>query len=299
MFDLKTRKVIGEIPAIGGQQIMTCSPDDPAIVYYTHGGELLRFDAHHPDQALTSITTAADALGFTWINRQLIVFTRTGTLLRVDPVSKKKSAISCKLPAEPTDITSMALGPDGRIWTGGYLSGGNAAFDPDTGKSEQFRGLSQAEAITTVGSTIYFGLYPGARLSLYDTSKPWNSEAKNPRPFADLGPENQSRPMAMLGVDSLNKVFIGTVPEYGQLGGVLAVYDIEHDKLDVHHDIIAKQSIVSLAFDKGLIVGGSSIFGGLGQQPVEKEAKLFIWEPATNHKTFELVPISGTARSPA
>ena len=99
--------------------------------------------------------------------------------------------------------------------------------------------------------------------------------------------------MAMLGVEKLNKVFIGTIPEYGQLGGVLAVYDPTTDKLIVHHDVVPKQSICSLTFANDVIVGGTTISGGLGQKPEATEAKLFIWDPATDSKTFEIVPVPG------
>src|SRR5262249_43730248 len=121
----------------------------------------------------------------------------------------------------------------------------------------------------------------------YNTKAQWNPGANNPRRIADLGPENQSRPMAMLGVADLNQVFIGTIPEYGQLGGVLAVYDIGTGKTAVHHDVVPKQSICSLVYHKCLVIGGTTIFGGLGQKPETTEAKLFVWDPTSNSKTFE------------
>jgi DNA-binding beta-propeller fold protein YncE len=291
VFDLHTHKQVGVIPKIGGQEVM--AGDDRGNVYYTNDSQLMRYSYSSPTQPPVKIARIGDSLGFTWQGNLLLAFTRYGAIVTCDPVTGKMSNTACKLPAEPTDIQSIALGPDGKIWTGGYLSGGNATFDPTTGKSEAFKGLSQAEGISSAGSVLYFGLYPGAKLSEYDTAKPWSTKDNNPHQFGDLGPENQSRPIAMLGVQSLNKVFIGTVPEYGQLGGVLAIYDIATKKLDVHHDVIAKQSICSLAFDKNLVVGGSTIWGGLGQKPVETEAKLFIWDPATNQKTAELSAVPG------
>jgi len=95
----------------------------------------------------------------------------------------------------------------------------------------------------------------------------------------------------MCGVKELNKVFIGTIPEYGMLGGVLAEYDIAADKLEVHRDVIPKQSIVSLCYTGGLIVGGASIWGGLGQEPSERSAKLFVWELVKHKKVFEATPV--------
>jgi hypothetical protein len=181
----------------------------------------------------------------------------------------------------------MTLGPDGKIWMGGFLAGGTASYDPTTGKHELFHGMSQIENFGQLNSKFYLGIYPHGRLYDFDPTAEWN--ATNPRKLATI--EGQSRPIALLGIPELNKVFIGTVPEYGQLGGVLAIYDISTKKLDVHHDVIAKQSICSLAFDKNLIIGGSTIWGGLGQKPAESLAKLFVWDPATNQKTAELAPV--------
>ncbi len=292
VFDLDAGKMTGQIPAMTGQQIVAESPDHPGTIYYSHGGELMQFDLDHPDEKPTRLLPMPDALGFAWIDQKLFALTKRA-IFSFDPSTRQMHQAGLELPAEPTNIQSIATGPDGWIWTGGYLSGGNAAFDPASGKTYAHAGLSQAEAITVVGKTIYFGLYPGAKLSCYDTTKPWEPKDKNPRQFGDLGPENQSRPMAMCGVEKLNKVFIGTIPEYGQLGGVLAIYDIATDKLAVYHDVVPKQSICSLVFDHDLIVGGTTISGGLGQKPEATEAKLFVWDPTADKKLFEIVPVAG------
>lgn len=98
----------------------------------------------------------------------------------------------------------------------------------------------------------------------------------------------------MLGVPELSKVFFGTVPEYGLLGGHLMVYDPKNDKLDDMGEVVAKQSVVSLVYANGLVIGGTSIKGGLGVQPEAKRAKLFGWDPATGKKVFEIEPVPGT-----
>jgi hypothetical protein len=71
------------------------------------------------------------------------------------------------------------------------------------------------------------------------------------------------------------------------------VWDVERQKLDVHRNVVPDQSVSSLAYADGLIVGGTSIAGGLGIKPKEKEAKLFVWDPKTNEKVFEAVPSPG------
>ncbi len=39
--------------------------------------------------------------------------------------------------------------------------------------------------------------------------------------------------------------------------------------------------------------GGSSIFGGGGTRPIEREARLFAWDPHKKRKVMEVVPVPG------
>jgi hypothetical protein len=195
-----------------------------------------------------------------------------------------------KKPVEPVEIQSMALGPDGRIWMGGYLSGGNAAYDPGSGRSEEYKGLSQAESIAVLGESLYFGLYPHGRFAVYDTTRAWG-KGRNPEQGGKI--EGQSRPFAGMGVEGLKKVFFGLVPEYGKLGGGVAAYDVVGKKLEFYHDVVKDQSVIALAYVDGLIVGGTSVSGGLGVEPVEREGRLFLWDPEKGEKVFEVVPVAG------
>ena len=58
-------------------------------------------------------------------------------------------------------------------------------------------------------------------------------------------------------------------------------------------EVVARQSLVSLAYAEGTLWGGSTISGGLGIKPAEKEAHLFGWDPVSNKRTFDLVPVPG------
>src|SRR5262249_28291715 len=150
------------------------------------------------------------------------------------------------------------------------LAGGAACYDPATGTSDKFRGISQIEHIGMLGGKMYLGIYPHGRLYEFDPTKPWGEN--NPRKFGTI--EGQSRPVAVLGVPEVGKVFIGMVPEYGILGGHLLTYDPKTDGLTDHGEVVARQSVVSLAYAGGMLIGGTSITGGLGIKPVETQAKL-------------------------
>jgi hypothetical protein len=290
VFNLKTREFEKTIDDPPTQLVITKSPtsDD---VYFAKNGKLYSYNPATPDQSRKEVLSLVDARAMTWIDNRLTVFSRYAQVLRYNPADGTSASNTLQAPAEPTPIQSIHLGPDGKIWTGGYLSGGNASYDPATGKSEEHKGLSQSESIATLGNALYFGLYPGAKFATYDTTKPWDAKSKNPRQIGSL--EGQSRPFGGLGVPSLNKVFFGLVPEYGLVGGGLATFDPATDKLSFQHNLITNHSIVSLAFANDLLIGGTSIWGGLGIKPAEKEAKLFLYDPKSREKIFETVPVPG------
>jgi hypothetical protein len=175
------------------------------------------------------------------------------------------------------------------MWMGGFLAGGTAAFDPSTGKSVEYRGMSQIERMGVLDGEMYLGVYPHGRFYRFDPARPWGKD--NPRKFGQI--EGQSRPIAILGVPELDKVYIGEVPEYGFLGGHFIQYDPKADRVHDYGEMVARQSVVSLVFADGMIVGGTSISGGLGIKPAEKEAKLFGWDPTSTKKTFEITPVRG------
>jgi hypothetical protein len=219
--------------------------------------------------------------------------TRYAQLLSFNPSTGKCETLSLQIPAQPIPIQSMQLGPDGRIWMGGFLAGGTAVFDPTTGTSRQYKGMSQIERIGVLGQKLYFGVYPHGRIFEFDTTKAWDMEHDNPRQIAKV--EGQSRPIAVLGVPELSRVFIGTVPEYGILGGHLMEYDPVAQKLVDHGEVVEKHSVVSLVYAGETILGGTSVSGGLGILPQAKEACLFGWDPRSNSKSFQIVPVPGAA----
>jgi len=98
----------------------------------------------------------------------------------------------------------------------------------------------------------------------------------------------------MLGASELDKVFVGTVPDYGVLGGALAIIDLKTNAIDVHRDVVPRQSVVALAYARGHVWGGTSIAGGLGIDPAaDAEARLFAWDPAARKVAFEATPVAG------
>lgn len=288
VYNLRTQKVEREL-ASADVKAAKKSPDGQTVYYYD-GTKLMSFDLDRPGDAPRPLIKCGGILASQWVDPEhLNLLTRSGQVLDYDVRANKTSAKKLKLPPLPIPIQSIALGPDGKIWMGGFLAGGTAAFEPATGKSVEYRGMSQIERIGVLDNEMYFGVYPHGRFYRFDPGKPWG--ANNPRKFGQIA--GQSRPMAMLGVPELQKVYIGMVPEYGFLGGYLISYDPKGERVRDFGEVVKRQSIVSLAYADGMIIGGTSISGGLGIQPAEGDAKLFGWDPEAEKMTFEITPVRG------
>jgi hypothetical protein len=89
------------------------------------------------------------------------------------------------------------------------------------------------------------------------------------------------------------RIYIGSYPDYGLLGGAISVYDPKTNEKRVYRNIIQNQSVASLAYIEkfDLIAAGSSVRGGTGTYAIEKEARLILWDPKEEKKIFEIIPV--------
>ncbi|MFC4557993.1 WD40 repeat domain-containing protein [Virgibacillus kekensis] len=224
--------------------------------------------------------------------RSLVSMTSRGEIFIYNPQNGNHKTLHGDVQGQPTDIQSLSKGPDGRIYIGGYLSPqGMGVYNPETGELKQLNGMSQIEGMGSHNGKLYMGTYPGANIFAYDPTEPWNY-GNNPRKLFSLdNTHSQDRPFAFESAG--DKLAIGTVPDYGQLGGALTFYDPGTDQFDVHRNVVENQSIIELKYKDGLIYGTTSIWGGYGIDPTETEAKMFIWDVEKGEKVWEGVPVPG------
>jgi outer membrane protein assembly factor BamB len=222
-------------------------------------------------------------------------------ILRVrNLLTKEEKEIQLEYKAVGAYIFVVGAGPDGRIYGSSMLPLRLFVYDP---KTQSLKNLGKASVATgeiySMGSLdgkLYLCSYPEARLSIYDPQKPLtfgDKEDSNPRDLGPIGGE-QDRPRAMLAGPH-EKIYIGSYPDYGLMGGAISVYDPKKNEKRVYRHIIQNQSISSLAYIEklDLIAAGSSVRGGGGTRAIEKEAKLILWDPKEEKKIFEIVPVTG------
>lgn len=192
-------------------------------------------------------------------------------------------------------------GSDGRIYGSSVLPLEMFVYDPAKGKTEDLGNPTPVSgelySLVPLDGKLYVCAYPGSWLSVYDPTKPFQygtSPNSNPRGIGNVG-DGHLRPRAMI-VGPGKRLYVGSLPPYGELGGALGVYDPATDKfVENYRNIIPNQSVVALAWEErsGLVFGGSSIAGGGGSTPSEKEAHFFAFDPAAKKKTFDVVPVAG------
>lgn len=231
----------------------------------------------------------ANAMTYTR-NKELWVLTTGGNLFKFQG-PKKIDSIRLNIPAQPIPIQSMLYDQQGRIWTGGYLAGGNATYHVQEEIHNALPGLDQTEGMAVWEDELYMGIYPKGKFYVHRLTAPFSVKNGNPRFLGQF--EGQSRSFAIQPMPIWQSVFFGMVPEYGQLGGSLVQYRRDIDSLIEHKNPIPHQSIVALLPLGKKLLGGTSISGGLGATPQAKEAVLFIWNPATNTVEDTLVPVPG------
>ncbi len=291
VYNLSTRKIEQIIESLDANSIVKSLNSND--VYFTSVGKLYKNDLTKIGQKSVLLGDCSEAKDMRWGKDGLLhILTKYGEIKKYDPKSNQFFEEKIKIPAQPYGIQTMITGPDGKIWSSGYLFGGNAVYDPVSGKSIQLGGLGQAEGMVNYKNSIYFGIYPKARFYVYDTEKPWNAKAENPGMVGTA--DEQDRPFAAAALTDKEQVYFGTISGYGKLGGALVAIDVKTNNVETFNEVVKDHSVASLIYNKGIVWGGTTIFGGLGVSPTQKEAKLFAWNPEKKTKVFEFVPVPGT-----
>lgn len=311
--DLNTMQFDETEGNVTSRHVSPKAPSDNKI-YFTSDSQLGYYDTVSQQYVMLDVDTQGDMNGFGFAQLEdpeypgdtLIGVTRYGKLFKYNPATGKNKSILFEIAGEPTELQTVEVSADGMVHTSGYLSGGNSIYNPFTGLTQEFTNEtlgdgqklpgSQTDRIYHYNDKIYYVNYTNMVVYEFDPAKPWNRldpVSPNPRELftaSDVG--HQDRGLAGIMIDD-GKLAIGTVPKYGYLGGALAIYDLKTDQREVYWNIVNQQSVTAVTYKDGLIYGGSNIYGGLGADPTETEAKLFIWDVKAKQKVFEITPVPG------
>ncbi|WP_010268720.1 WD40 repeat domain-containing protein [Paenibacillus senegalensis] len=296
VYDLEQEQWVDELENASG---LSVSPPDPdGRVYFIKDDYLHRYDPQTGELKATSCRQPSPAGDYGWLdghslNRHypcLVGVNRDGSYWVFDPEHESYQHYDLQLTGQPVAIQSLTPGPDHDIYIGGYFTGGLARYDVRSGELQQFKGIGQTEGLISGQGKLYLGVYPKAIVYEYDPKQPWVKE-QNPKRLFSLQKEEQDRPFALAWAGK--ELAIGTVSGYGRLGGALTLYDPESGQYEVYRNVIDQQSLISLAVHDGILYAGSSVFGGLGGAPSQKEAMIMMWDIAAKKPIWRGVPVPG------
>ncbi|MCK2218529.1 hypothetical protein MF672_032750 [Actinomadura sp. ATCC 31491] len=288
------------------------SPARDGKVWFVKEGLLHSYDVAARTAQATGVRPGLDVTGYTWSGGTLVGLGAAvdGTrIFSYDPASGDWSNRPVTgAPVLPAAINALGAGPDGRVYTGGYLTGGTGVHDPLRGDGDDDRpdtptlsGLSQTDSVLAHDGRLYLGVYPSARLYGYDPGGAWppallytggaaGDKADDCEP--GHGPPPQDRPYALAGGPD-GAVYLGTVPKYGKRSGALTVWKAGTAGRTLC--VVPDQSVVSLAWAGGRLFGGTSTRGALGVDPVYApgaSATLFSFDPATGAVRLHPLPLT-------
>lgn len=285
---------------VSGESVLRTESGRRRVAYYnTSSSPVMAYDLDTGDKIETTLHLGGSsnrdwswqelgARGFP--GESLLTGISDGTVKAFNPITHETLSVTADAEGSPYEIRSLAAGPNGEIFVGGYLSPRELGVaDPDTGEVTQFPWSGQVEGMTAQGDDVLFGIYPGGGIRKYDTTQEFDLDT-NPGPSVAIG-EQQDRPVTLTPAGDLTA--IGSVPGYGQLGGALTLLDRATEEMDVYRHVVPDQSVVALLHQDGVLYGGSAIWGGLGIEPTASDAELFAFDLDTREVLFSVVPVPG------
>lgn len=265
------------------------------IIYYKFQSQFFKYNFSTNESTLIEdIPILPDTVrvkDMEWITlksgkKVLAIVTQYGEYMLFDPVENKMTFLELDIASQAVAIQSLETGHDGRLYMGGYQRG-MSIYNPFKNEIDlNISAFAQPEGIGFLNEKVYYGTYVGAIMYGFDPRKPVDLNT-NPHLEYDIG-HQQDRPFAITSGNG--QLFVGTVPDYGVLGGVLAIYNDKTNKWQEYRNVVKDQSIIGLAYKDGKLYGGTSVWGGLGIEPKAEAAKIFVWDVEKGKKVKEFIP---------
>ncbi|MCK5801577.1 MAG: hypothetical protein KAI66_02035 [Lentisphaeria bacterium] len=185
----------------------------------------------------------------------------------------------------------------GKLYGGTLFPGRPFTVDLKSGELTEMRGavpqVIQIYDIMNHPNGLFFASYMGCILDFLNPEAPRENKV-NPIRFKTRIPGHERPNQWELGPDG--KLYFGTVPAKGRLGGALVQVDPDTRKVKVWDKIMPDLSIPYLASvsGAGLIFGCTSVGGGSSAIPTKEEAETFLWDTGAEKVVWTGKPVPGT-----
>ncbi|MBU5450031.1 stalk domain-containing protein [Acetivibrio sp. MSJd-27] len=190
----------------------------------------------------------------------------------------KVEFIKDTLPVTATTLRTLKAGSNHELLLSAYMGSKAVLYDTEKEKIKLEFPSVQIEGIDVVDGVYYCGLYGKGRLQIFNPSAEVKS-GSNPKVVADMDEQKQDRGLCVENCG--DDILWATMPTYGKLGGCIGIYNRKNGEKRVIEEPIKNQSIGGMAVKDGKLYGSTYIYGGLGIDPIDKPAKLFVLDYAT------------------
>lgn len=196
---------------------------------------------------------------------------------------------------QPQMVYSVADERDGKIWGGALFPSNSFYYEPESGElvdlGQIVRGGCQVYDVMSVPQGLLMSSYTGACMDLYYPDRPLGDDNPYHFPRASM----QERPVQFAeGPDG--RIYCGTVPVKGILGGALVRLDLEDLSQKDWRNIVQDQSIMYCVGvpETNEMLCGSSIQGGSSAIPTETEAVVVHWDCDAEEVVHSFKPVPET-----
>ena len=222
---------------------------------------------------------------------------QNGNLILRNPIDKTYTFIKTNFQPDTAEIYSICGGINGKIWLGGISPACITLMESikqsfiDLGRKTL--GRIQVYCMLETQQGLFVSSYKSGAIDLINLK---NRKYKS-RLVVSLSKNHQQERITRL-VQGKNEIIYGSsIPEKGILGGGILCIDPNTLKWNFCRNVIFEQSIFDIAVTSdGLLLGASSIEGGTSAIPSQKEAFIFLWDPASNKVVWQLSPIAGETK---
>ena len=184
-------------------------------------------------------------------------------------------------------IFSILPASAGDIYCSAHLGLSLSRVDPTSGRAVvlglTYNGSGEIYGSAEAGGNIYSIAYTHNVLTVYDPARPWRpgpAEGDNPRNLGPMGDE-QYRPVTGILNGPGNRLYIGSMPDYGARGGALTIVDPSDNSHRSYRHLVPDHSILGLAAGREHVYLGTSIVADGYIRPAEGDACFLIFDPGS------------------
>lgn len=232
---------------------------------------------------------------------RIIVDHQTGTERRyfVQPPEGQRRAVPFEYEGTKTSLWALEAEPDVLIYgttrSPITLFRVDPATDEVTVLGDPIGANGQVYSWLWHDAKLYMAAYSGGRFTLWDPARPWQfggAADSNPR---YLGRLDIGRPSSLVLAPDGKHMLAGGVPGYGEVGGVITVFDPQTEQVEVLPDLLGTQSVASMVSvpDTDLVCIGTTWRGGSASEAPEGDPRLLLWDFGTREIVHETVPVPG------